>query len=292
MAERHSTPAPTDGAIDLMYFPPARRISGSGATEVRCHEPVEPVIGLKQESNLGYVFVTQCKRWSCERRIYCEDTHLDEVLRYTSPYPEHFIGIGAFNPLEIAASTHETEIGIQQHGFRGVYVHPGSFGIALADRRMYPLYAKALEWKVPIILDLRVLPAESRSARATELEQVANDLSNVNFVIAQSPWTSEEMLRISENFPNVYFCFDTAAMLTPSARAFANSPVGHARCLWGSNGLPWKEALADIDHLELPYTSALLRDNAAQLFRLRHLPRRKAKPFVETESAPIRIVAE
>ena len=120
----------TRGAIDLMYFPPAGT-SASLIVKDCCHEPVQSVVALKKESGLDYVFVTQCKRWSCDRRIFCDNAAVDDILRYTQPYPEHFVGIGDYNPFEIARSTQENEIGVREHGFRGIYVHPGS----LAFRR-------------------------------------------------------------------------------------------------------------------------------------------------------------
>ena len=292
MADRTAQAVKNSGPIDLMYFPPAHRASGPSGGENRCHESIEMAVGVKKECALEYVFVTQCKRWSCDRRIYCEDVHLDDILRYTSPYPEHFIGIGGYNPLEIASSTHEAEIGIKQHGFRGVYVHPGSFGVALCDRRMYPLYAKAQEWQVPAIVDLRLLAPETHPVRASELVQVAGDFAELNFVIAQSQWPGEEMIHLVENLPNVYFCFDTAGLLTPAVRAFVNSHAGQSRCMWGSNGLPWKEALAELARLEIANPAALLRENAVRTFGLDNLQKREAMPFVESEPTPARIVAE
>jgi len=294
MAERNLHPA-TDlsiGAIDLMYFPPARRSGATERSEPGCHEPVEPVVTLKKENGLGYVFITQCKRWSCDRRVYCDDAHLDDILRYTVPYPEHFIGISGYNPLEIAHSTHEAEMGIRSHGFRGVYVHPGSFGLTLSDRRMYPLYVKAIEWQVPVILDVRLLSAADHLVRLNEMEQVASDFSDLSFVIAQPQWSSEEMLRLVDDLANVNFCFDTPALLAPAVRGVVNSPAGRTRCMWGSNGLPWKEVLTEVVRLDSPHTRALLRDNAVQLFGLDHLPARKPMPFVESEEPPARIVAE
>lgn len=282
----------TSGAIDLMYFPPAYRASGRSGSENRCHESIETVVALKKECGLGYVFVTQCKRWSCDRRIYCEDAHLDDILRYTSPYPEHFIGIGGYDPLDIAGSAQEAEIGIKQHGFRGIYVHPGSSGVAINDRRMYPLFVKAIEWQVPVILDLRLLAEETHPVRASEMVQVAGDLAQLNFVVAQSRWPREEMVSLVENLPNIYFCFDTAALLAPNVRAFVNSESGQTRCMWGSNGLPWKEALAEVARIEISNPLRLLRDNAVQLFGLNRLPKRQATPFIESEPTPARIVAE
>jgi predicted TIM-barrel fold metal-dependent hydrolase len=289
MAEKQQKPAEdvTSGAIDLMYFPPARR-----GDQISCHEPVAAIVQVKKESGLGYVFITQCKRWSCDRRVYCDDASLDDILRYTAPHPEHFIGIAGYNPWEIGSSIHEAEIGIHQHGFCGVYVHPGSFGLTLSDRRMYPLYVKALEWHVPVVLDVRPLTSAEHLVRPAELEQVAGDFSGLGFVIAQPQWSGEEMLRLIENLANMYFCFDTPSLLAPEVRKFVNHPAGQTRCMWGSNGLPWKEALSEVARLGNPNTRALLRHNAVRLFGIDHLRPRKAKRFVESERPLTRIVAE
>jgi predicted TIM-barrel fold metal-dependent hydrolase len=283
----------TSGAIDVMYFPPARRDATlPDNSQFRCQEPIEPAIVLKRECGLDYVFVTQCKRWLCDRHMFCGDAHLDDVLRYTSPYPEHFIGIGSYNPLDFVDSTHQAEIGIQMHGFRGIYVHPGSFGVSLNDRRMYPLYVKSQDWQVPVILDVRVIGDENYLPRGAEMQQVATDFPDVNFVIAQPLWSIEEMMRIADNFANVYFCFDTPALLTPAPRSFVASALAHGRCMWGSNGLPWNESLSELKRLAMTNATGLLRDNAVRLFALEHLPTRQATPFLESEEAPPRIVAE
>jgi predicted TIM-barrel fold metal-dependent hydrolase len=46
--------------------------------------------------------------------------------------------------------------------------------------------------------------------------------------------------------------------------------MGQDRALWGTNGLPWKESLAQLDELALKPEAKrkLLRENAAQLFKL------------------------
>ena len=46
--------------------------------------------------------------------------------------------------------------------------------------------------------------------------------------------------------------------------------MGEDRCLWGTNGLPWKESLNQWNDVALKESTKrkLLRDNAAQLFGL------------------------
>jgi len=46
--------------------------------------------------------------------------------------------------------------------------------------------------------------------------------------------------------------------------------MGMDRCLWGTNGLPWKQNLEQVDGLGLKddVKKKLLRGNAVELFRL------------------------
>jgi predicted TIM-barrel fold metal-dependent hydrolase len=46
--------------------------------------------------------------------------------------------------------------------------------------------------------------------------------------------------------------------------------MGQDRCLWGTNGLPWKESLDQWEEMGLKEQtkSKLLRDNAVELFGL------------------------
>ena len=58
--------------------------------------------------------------------------------------------------------------------------------------------------------------------------------------------------------------------LKPEVIQFVNSRMGMDRALWGTNGLPWKESLAQVDALGLRPEAKrkLLRENAEQLFKL------------------------
>jgi predicted TIM-barrel fold metal-dependent hydrolase len=51
---------------------------------------------------------------------------------------------------------------------------------------------------------------------------------------------------------------------------FIGSRLGHERCLWGTNGLPWKPSLDQVEQLGLRDEARrnLLADNAIRLFKL------------------------
>jgi len=58
--------------------------------------------------------------------------------------------------------------------------------------------------------------------------------------------------------------------LSPQIVQFINSRMGRDRCLWGTNGLPWKESLRQLCDLGLKedVTRKILRENAVDLFKL------------------------
>jgi predicted TIM-barrel fold metal-dependent hydrolase len=58
--------------------------------------------------------------------------------------------------------------------------------------------------------------------------------------------------------------------LKPEIIHYINSRMGQDRCLWGTNGLPWKQSLAQVEELNLKEETKrkLLHDNAAELFKV------------------------
>jgi predicted TIM-barrel fold metal-dependent hydrolase len=58
--------------------------------------------------------------------------------------------------------------------------------------------------------------------------------------------------------------------LAPEVVHFMNSRMGMDRCVWGTNGLPWKASLDQIDQIGLKeeVKRKVLRDNTVQLFGL------------------------
>ena len=68
-------------------------------------------------------------------------------------------------------------LAVKEHGFKGVYVHIYGFDIPLHDSKMYPLYAKCDELKIPVSLQvghvLEAMPSEH--ARPIYLDRIASD---------------------------------------------------------------------------------------------------------------------
>jgi predicted TIM-barrel fold metal-dependent hydrolase len=236
---------------------------------------IDAMLAQMDEAGVERVFITQTKMWSYRNKWMYMDTGLEEVAQYTRLYPERFSGLAGYNPFRIKESLAEIEKAVKEHGFKGVYVHIYGFDIPIHDKKMYPLYAKCAELGVPVSLQvghvLEGMPSEH--ARPIYLDHVACDFPELKIVGAHTGWPwVEELISVCYKWDNVYFGVDAwmPKYLKPEAIQFVSSRMGQDRCLWGTNGLPWRESLKQLEELGLRPEAKrkLLRDNAVELFRL------------------------
>lgn len=282
-------PEPT-AAIDFMYYVATpefiARWNRAKQGELICRmeraigglpqfESIPAMLRAMDEAGVEKVFISQCKMWSYRRKWMYMDTRLEEVLQYTEAYPERFAGLAGYDPFNIRESLREIEQAVREHAFRGVYVHIYGFDIPLHDRKMYPLYAKCSELNVPVVMQvghvLEGMPSDV--ARPIYLDRVVCDFPELKLVGAHTGWPwVDELLSVCTKWDNVWFGVDAwmPKYLAPQIVQFVNSRLGRERCLWGTNGLPWKENLRQLDELGLKPEAKrkLLRENALELFQL------------------------
>ncbi len=236
---------------------------------------IDDMVGQMDAANVDKVFITQTKMWSYRNRWMYMDTQLEEVTQYTQKYPDRFVGLAGYNPFRIPESLREIELGVRQYGFKGVYVHIYGFDIPLADRKMYPLYAKCCELDIPVSMQvghvLEGMPSEH--GRPMYLDQIASDFPDLKMVGAHTGWPwADELISACYKWENIYFGIDAwyPKYLSPTVVQFIGSRLGFERCLWGTNGLPWKPSLDQVEQLPLKPEAKrnLLAENAKRLFKL------------------------
>ncbi|MBI2815606.1 MAG: amidohydrolase [Acidobacteria bacterium] len=236
---------------------------------------MEDMLQKMDEANVEKVFITQTKMWSYRNHWMYMDTQLEEVTQYTTKYPDRFVGLAGYNPFRIPESLREIEIAVKQHRFRGVYIHIYGFDIPLSDRKMYPLYAKCCELDIPVSMQvghvLEGMPSEH--GRPMYLDQIASDFPDLKMVGAHTGWPwADELISACYKWENIYFGIDAwyPKYLSPAVVQFIGSRLGYERCLWGTNGLPWKPSLDQVEQLPLKPEAKrnLLSENARRLFKL------------------------
>ncbi len=281
---------PAIKAIDFMYYVATpefiARWNDAKKSELICRmeraigglpsfDSIESMIQAMDEANVERVFITQTKMWSYRNKWMYMDTALEEVVQYTSRYPDRFVGLAGYNPFRIRESLSEIERAVREFGFKGVYVHVFGFDIPLSDRKMYPLYAKCVELDIPVSMQvghvLEAMPSEH--GRPIHLDRIACDLPDLKMVGAHTGWPwVEELISVCYKWDNIYLGVDAwmPKYLKPEIVQFIGSRMGQDRALWGTNGLPWKESLEQVRQLGLREEAMrkLLRDNAVRLFRL------------------------
>lgn len=238
-------------------------------------ETIESMIATMDEAGVEKVFITQTKMWSYRNKWMYMDTKLEDVTPYTTQYPDRFAGLAGYNPFRIKESLCEIEAAVTKWGFKGVYVHIYGFDIPLSDRKMYPLYAACVDLDVPVSMQvghvLEAMPSEH--GRPIHLDQIASDFPDLKIIGAHTGWPwVEELISVCYKWDNVYFGIDAwmPKYLKPEIIHFIGSRMGQDRCLWGTNGLPWKESLRQLAELDLREEARrkILRENAIQLFKL------------------------
>ncbi len=238
-------------------------------------DSINTMVRKMDDANVERVFITQTKMWSHWNKWMYMDTTLEDVVQYTRLYPDRFIGLAGYNPFRIKDSLREIEIAVREHGFKGVYVHIYGFDIPLHDPKMYPLFAKCVELDVPVSMQvghvLEAMPSEH--ARPMCLDRIACDFPDLKMIGAHTGWPwVEELISVCYKWENVWLGIDAwmPKYLKPEVIQFIGSRMGQDRCLWGTNGLPWKESLDQLEQLGLKSEAKrkLLRDNAVALFKL------------------------
>jgi len=236
---------------------------------------MEEMIRQMDAANVEKVFITQTKMWSYRNHWMYMDTQLEEVTQYTTKFPNRFVGLAGYNPFRIPESLREIETAVKQYGFKGVYVHIYGFDIPLSDRKMYPLFAKCCELDIPVSMQvghvLEGMPSEH--GRPMYLDQIASDFPDLKMVGAHTGWPwADELISACYKWENIYFGIDAwyPKYLSPAVVQFIGSRLGYERCLWGTNGLPWKPSLDQLEQLPLKPEAKqnLLRENAVRLFKL------------------------
>jgi uncharacterized protein len=277
-------------AIDMMYYVATPEFiakwNDAKKNELICRmeraigglpqfDSIAAMIAKMDEAGVEKVFITQTKMWSYRNHWMYMDTTIDEVAQYTTLYPDRFVGLAGYNPFRIKESLQEIELGVKQYGFKGVYVHIYGFDIPLSDAKMYPLFAKCVELDIPVSMQvghvLEAMPSEH--GRPIYLDKIASDFPELKMIGAHTGWPwAAELISACYKWDNVYFGIDgwLPKYLAPEILHFMNSRMGMDRCVWGTNGLPWKASLDQMDQIGLKddVKRKVLRDNTAQLFGL------------------------
>jgi predicted TIM-barrel fold metal-dependent hydrolase len=167
------------------------------------------------------------------------------------------------------------EHAVRDLGLRGLNLGPWLHKLRANDRRYYPLYAKAVELNVPVVLHTssHFDPTVTMdTGNPKYLDDVCVDFPELKVIASHAGWPwILEMIAVAWRHPNVYLEISgiKARYLHRDLVSYFDTPILRGRVLFATDYplLDWDEAIADVMALPIDETTKqeILRDNAMSL---------------------------
>lgn len=237
---------------------------------------IEAMVEEMDEIGVEYVLMDQMKIWSYREHALMGDISIETIAEIIKKSNGRVIGGAGYNPFRIKESLEEIERAVRDYGFKYVWFHPISFGLAPNDKKCYPLYAKCIELGIPVCYQSghSAEPLPSEVGHPMYADEVAIDFPELTLVLPHTgwPWIDEWMSMLWRH-PNVYGNIGAyfPSALDPAQVRFMDSVRGQDKVLWATNGFGLTRCKQEF--LELPISDKtkkkVLRDNALKVFKLK-----------------------
>jgi predicted TIM-barrel fold metal-dependent hydrolase len=253
-----------------------RKESGGKPRVLMGHGSVAELIADMDRLGYEYVVICATKMWSYyHHHKLILDYRVDDVGQLVAESNGRIIGAASYNPFRIEDSLRDVERGVKEYGFRYVWFHPLSFGLAPNDRRFYPLYAKCNELDIAVGMQVghsaEVLPSDV--GRPMLADEVAIDFPRLRINLSHTGWPwVDEWCSMVWRHPNVYG--DISAYFPRSLDdrqvRFMDSSRGRHKVLFGTNGLGLEKCLKQFLDLSIrdETKERVLRENTVEFLRL------------------------
>ena len=190
-------------------------------------------------------------------------------------FPDVFVGFAGADPYQGMKAVREFERGVRELGLRGLNLGPWLHKMVADDKRYYPLYAKAVELDVPVVLHMSMhfdptTPMET--GNPSHLDEVCTHFPELKVIASHAGWPwILQMVAVAWRHPNVYLELSgiRPRYLHHDLVDFFDTPVLRGRVLFATDYplLEWAPAISDV--MALPIADAtkqeILWDSAARL---------------------------
>jgi len=170
---------------------------------------------------------------------------------------------------------------VNNHGARGIKLHPGSQQFFPSDHRLWPAYETAQRLRLPVIFHAGIFPAISvQYAQPKNFIEVLESFPNLTLVMAHlGMGFLNEVTSMAKTYSNLVFDCAAIISITATEGEFSDSQisglikkVGVDRVMFGSD-FPWydpAEAVARLLRLDFGEQEKrmLLAENAVRIYRL------------------------
>lgn len=235
---------------------------------------VEEMIKEMDEIGVEKVCMDQMTAWSYREKRIWGHYSLETMAEIIEKSKGRVIGGVGYNPFRIKESLEEIETAVKDYGFKYVWAHPITFGLAPNDKHMYPLYVKCIELGIPCCYQSgqSAEPLPSEPGHPMYADEVALDFPELTLVLTHTgwPWINEWISMVWKH-PNVYGNIGAyfPSALDPALVRFMDG-AGRDKVLWATNGFGATRCKKEF--LELPIRDEakrkILRENAIKVFKL------------------------
>ncbi len=235
---------------------------------------IEAMVQEMDEVGVQYTCMDQMMGWSRREHKLWGNYSIETMADIVKKSKGRVIAGAGYNPFRIRESLLDIERAVKDHGFKYVWAHPITFGLAANDKKMYPLYEKCIELGIPCCFQVgqSAEPLPSEVGHPMYADEVALDFPELVMVLTHTgwPWTSE-FESMTWKHPNVYGNIGAyyPSSLDQSLVRHMDSR-GQNKIMWATNALGF--ARCKKEFLELPLKDEtkkkILRDNAIKVFKL------------------------
>lgn len=237
--------------------------------------------------------IKEMDRAGVDQAVLCpmnmEATLIKELARYKVPnetiakavkrYPARFIGFACVDPGKGYLAVEELELAVRDLGLVGLgEILPSNIELYPNDPRMYPLYEKALELDLPVLLHTGQIFDPGTKIKYSDpvfVDDVAVDFPSLKIIIAHFGWPwMEEAIAIVQRNPNVYFDISGWApkYIPRLLLDYMDGPLSD-KALFGTDYplVSWERAVAEFKALPLKESTKtkVLGENARRLLNLK-----------------------
>jgi predicted TIM-barrel fold metal-dependent hydrolase len=194
-----------------------------------------------------------------------------ELESLVGRWPGRFAALALLDPDRGMAGVRELRARLAEPWVVGVYLHTHSFDRRLDHADLYPLYAAAADFDLPVAMQAGtsggLMPSEC--GRPITIDRAALYFRDTRFVLSHLGWPwVDEAIAMALKFPNVYL--GTAAYppshWPPAVLRFLRGP-GRAKVVFGTNfpTVGHRHALGQLGEFDLaPEVAAALRHGTAR----------------------------
>ncbi len=269
---------PIGGFLDMVYpydfskVDPLAATLGLEPAESGRNRSVEQMMEEMRQAGVvkGVLMGRQCHEWG--------SVDNDDIAALVRQHPDHFVAFGGVHPLPIDEALDEVDRCVNELGFLGVAVEPGTSSPPMYpdDAALYPLYHHCQKIGVPLVMTVSGLVGPNIGyALPVHIDKVAAAFPDLTLIIAHAafPWVTA-MLGSALYRPNIYLIPDIYLPHMPGGEEYvrAANTFMQDRLLFGS-AYPIASFSSILDgYRKMPFEKDVLEKvlygNAARLFGL------------------------